>query len=183
VSAQDGWTLNYYDRPLTEEAPALECAGLWIRLGARLVDNIAAGLLALIPAALLAAGFRLTVRATQDTALTSAARDAQNHDAYVATVAGFLLGLYVVGILYEWLTTAVGGGAGKRIGRIRIVSARDYARPGLRRAGVRAGILLGLGSVPVVGAVLVLLDVARALWDDDHRTWHDRLAGTIVVYA
>ncbi|MFB4269269.1 RDD family protein [Nonomuraea sp. GTA35] len=70
---------------------------------------------------------------------------------------------------------------GKRLMRIRVVSADTGHWPGWRRAAVRALVFPVLICVPQCGLVVLLVDVLWSVADPAARTLHDRLAGTRVV--
>ncbi|MET8984682.1 RDD family protein [Nonomuraea wenchangensis] len=70
---------------------------------------------------------------------------------------------------------------GKRLMRIRVVSADTGHWPGWRRAAIRALGFPVLVCVPQYGLVLLLVDVLWSVADPAVRTLHDRLAGTRVV--
>jgi uncharacterized RDD family membrane protein YckC len=87
--------------------------------------------------------------------------------------------LYVLeGILqfcYNLIWNSIGWSPGKRLLGMRTVDA-EGAAPGFRRGfrrtigAVLSGSLFGLGY-------------AWAVWDREHRTWHDKMAKTYVVHA
>ena len=101
----------------------------------------------------------------------------------LATLIVAIIIAIVGAFLYETLTGASGGGVGKRIAHIRVQSASTQTRPGLRRGFIRALVPAPFAGTPVVGTILVLFDNVPAIWDEEHRAWHDRFAGTIVVAA
>jgi uncharacterized RDD family membrane protein YckC len=163
VSLPDEWRVAYYDRDI-ERPPAPDIAPLWLRFGARLIDNIVAGLCGgAVGAAVAIVLFASTGSFTLATLIVAI---------IIAIIGAFL---------YEMLTGASGGGVGKRIAHIRVQSVSIQARPGLRRGFIRALVPALFAGMPVVGTILVLFDNVPAIWDDEHRTWHDRFAGTIVV--
>ncbi|MGW6502769.1 RDD family protein [Nonomuraea angiospora] len=71
--------------------------------------------------------------------------------------------------------------AGKRLMRLRVVSAETGHRPGRSRAAIRALVFPALVCVPQFGLVVLLVDGVWATADPAARTLHDRLAGTRVV--
>lgn len=85
--------------------------------------------------------------------------------------------LYVVeGIVqfcYNLVWNTLGWSPGKRMLRLRTVDAAGNA-PGLRRGAVRT-----LGSM--LSSSFFGLGYVWAVWDREHRTWHDRIAKTYVV--
>lgn len=85
--------------------------------------------------------------------------------------------LYVLeGILqffYNLLWNSIGWSPGKRMLGMRTVDA-EGAPPGFRRGLVRT-----LGSI--LSGSFFGLGYVWAVWDREHRTWHDRIAKTYVV--
>ena len=87
-------------------------------------------------------------------------------------MAALWLALYV---LYHALGNRAGATLGKALMGLRVVSVKDGAAPGAARSAVRAlGLIL---STPFN------LGFLWALFDGESRTWHDKLAGTMVVEA
>jgi len=81
----------------------------------------------------------------------------------------------VVGALqfvYNFVSNAIGWSPGKRMVRLRIVR-EDGQAPGLR-----LGLLRTLGAM--ISNLPLGLGYAWAIWDREHRTWHDRIARTWV---
>ncbi|MEV4159244.1 RDD family protein [Nonomuraea dietziae] len=70
---------------------------------------------------------------------------------------------------------------GKRLMRIRVVSADTGHLPGWQRAAVRALVFPALVCVPQCGLVVLLVDGLWSVADPAARSLHDRLAGTRVV--
>jgi uncharacterized RDD family membrane protein YckC len=68
---------------------------------------------------------------------------------------------------------------GKRLLRIKVVDASAAAPIGAGRAALRELIRLAL-TVFTLGIGL-LLDSLRPLWNENHQSWHDAAAGSIVV--
>lgn len=70
-----------------------------------------------------------------------------------------------------------GQSLGKRILNLRIVDANDDSNPGFARVILlRYGLMQVLSLIPFVSLVDALM-----VFTEEHRTLHDRLAGTIVV--
>ena len=78
-----------------------------------------------------------------------------------------------VGLIYAIVTYSLGTSLGMRATHLSMVNAKGDA-PGWGRgtgrafASILSGLALGLGFF-------------WAIWDREHRTWHDHLAGTWVV--
>jgi len=73
---------------------------------------------------------------------------------------------------YSWLMIALAGGqtVGKMVFKIRIVAVGGE-RVGLGRSALRSGVSL-------VSALVAGLGYFWAIWDPEHRTWHDMVAET-----
>ncbi len=80
-----------------------------------------------------------------------------------------------------FLYVLTGRTLGKRLMRIRVVSARTGHWPGWRRAAIRALVFPVLVCVPEYGLVVLLVDGLWSVADPAARTLHDRLAGTRVL--
>jgi uncharacterized RDD family membrane protein YckC len=158
-------------------------AGFWIRFGAYLLDTIFAVLIALIPAIVGAVGLVAIVESGQDTPRTAFESNQQDDDTAAAAVVGFVIGgaPFVVG--YWYVATSLGGGWGKRICGLRIVKMDTGERPGWGTGGIRYAVTFGMNLVPVVGGFASLIDHLSMLWDKDKQTFHDKAAGTVVIYA
>lgn len=95
-------------------------------------------------------------------------RDYDLHGPFLLVVP-FVVALYYVGL---W---ALGGATiGKWMLGLRVVRADGYP-PTIGRSLIR---FVGYG----LSAIVFFLGFIWALFDDEHRAWHDDLAGTWVVY-
>ncbi len=74
--------------------------------------------------------------------------------------------------VYNLVSNTIGWSPGKRMVRLRIV------REDGRAPGLRLGLLRTLGAM--VSNLPLGLGYAWAIWDRDHRTWHDRMGRTWV---
>ena len=81
----------------------------------------------------------------------------------------------VLTVLYRWVWNSRGWSPGKRLFGLRIVDASGEP-PGLQRGLARA-MWAVISETPFYAGYL------WAGWDQERRTWHDRLAGTWVVRA
>jgi len=79
----------------------------------------------------------------------------------------------IVQFIYNLVWNTLGWSPGKRMLRMRTVDAAGNA-PGPRRGLVRT-----LGSI--LSSSFFGLGYVWAVWDREHRTWHDRIAKTYVV--
>lgn len=84
---------------------------------------------------------------------------------------------FVIGVLYNWYfwTRQNGQTPGKRIMRLRVVKA-DGSQLTDTDALIRA-----IGYY--ISGVVFALGYFWALFDEEKRTWHDLMAGTVVVTA
>ena len=93
---------------------------------------------------------------------------------------GVLLTMGLMGALVVYQTILLsrdGQSLGKRILSLRIVDANDDSNPGFARVILLRYVLMQILSViPFLGFVDALM-----VFTEEHRTIHDRLAGTIVV--
>jgi uncharacterized RDD family membrane protein YckC len=106
------------------------------------------------------------------------------------TLVYWILGMFGIALVYYWVQHAAWGATlGKRALGMRVVTAADRSRIGVRAAGLRAStFLLGpavclLLAYPfsLLGGLLWLADTAMPLFDSRARCLHDKLAGTIVI--
>ncbi|SNS35001.1 RDD family protein [Streptosporangium subroseum] len=92
------------------------------------------------------------------------------------------LAILPVLFLYFWVQHALWGRTlGKRLLRIRVVSAQPEGPPRARRTALRALIFPLLVLVPGFGPFCLIVDGLWALLDPDGRVLHDRWAGTAVA--
>jgi uncharacterized RDD family membrane protein YckC len=158
-------------KPLVEGAHAeregyhagKELATFWPRLGALLIDGLVVAL---------AAGVFGAVTIGPAIAMTPA--DEESSGVAVALMIVGLVGVLALVVGLTWRFHARGTSPGARAAHIRVVDEHGSA-PGAGRGLARmlvasflSGNLLNLGYL-------------WAIWDREHRTWHDHLAGTWVV--
>ncbi|MEW2398678.1 RDD family protein [Streptomyces sp. NPDC046862] len=156
-------------------------ASMGRRLGARLIDGVAFGIIYFILAAIGVAG---SVGAAQDCDPSAADYNSCINDASSSIVASFgaVIGvLAIVGLLYEWLMTGlVGATLGKMALGMRVVKVDTGQKPGLGSAFIR-WIIPMVGSFACgIGQLLVYLS---PFWDKSGRQqgWHDKAASTMVI--
>jgi uncharacterized RDD family membrane protein YckC len=159
--------------PSAAAAP-LEIAGLWPRCWAFVADNFLSAIPAVIVGALVALWLGAVVASGQPEPLTRFQEQQQAQDVETATMLGFYLGALPVWFLYHWISTAVGGGLGKRMYGLRVVDAATGAAPGYGKA-------LGRVFVSVVSKLAFFVGYLWSLGDPKRRTWHDMACGTVVV--
>ncbi|CAM5263010.1 hypothetical protein SALBM135S_04131 [Streptomyces alboniger] len=156
-------------------------ASMGRRFGARVIDGVAFGI---IYGILLAVGIAGAVGAASDCDPGSVAYESCVNDAGsdIASSMGAAIGVFaVIGLLYEWLMTAlVGGTLGKLAVGIRVINAETGQKPGVGAAFIRY-IIPMIGSLACgIGSLLVYLS---PFWDKSGRQqgWHDKAAKTMVV--
>ena len=81
----------------------------------------------------------------------------------------------LLGVAYKWLWNSIGWSPGKRVLGLRIVDGEGNA-PGVQRGFQRA-------VISVVSELAFLIGYAWASWDRQTQTWHDKAAGTYVVFV
>lgn len=167
---ETGWALSYIDNPIDLDEIPIVYGGIWARFGALILDRIIAAILS-IP---LAAALGYVLYRLEPGYSTGEER------AYAA-LSGVLLGYGLVSFAYEWIGTAVGGPFGKRLLNLKVVRSRDLEVPERGTALKRVGVIWVLGSIPFIGTVLSLGDCAWAIPNEERQTWHDRIAGTLVI--
>lgn len=156
-------------------------ASMGRRFGARVIDGVAFTVIYII---LGVVGVASAFESAQDCDPGSVTYDSCMNDAgsdIMASVGAVVGALAVIGLLYEWLMTAlVGGTLGKLAVGIRVVDAETGQKPGMGGAFVRYIIPL-VGSLACgIGSLLVYLS---PFWDKSGRQqgWHDKAAKTMVV--
>ncbi|MEU3493898.1 RDD family protein [Kitasatospora cineracea] len=162
-------------------APAAVPAGVGARAFGWLVDGVVTAVVGAAVAVPMVGTVRAHVQEKIDQAALAASMTGRQHqvwllDGTVLGRVGVLLGvLLVFGLLYQVLPIArTGQTFGKRLARVRVVTAGGTGTPGFGRSLVR-WLLRGLGTAVLLGPAVALLDrTAR-------RGWHDRAARTRVV--
>ncbi|MEV0255931.1 RDD family protein [Streptomyces sp. NPDC050732] len=156
-------------------------ASMGRRFGARAIDGVAFTLIYIV---LLVVGAADAIGEAADCDPGSAAYDSCMNDAstdIMGSLGAVIGALAVVGLLYEWLMTAmVGGTLGKLAVGIRVIDAESGQKPGIGAAFVRYIIPL-VGSLACgIGSLLVYLS---PFWDKSGRQqgWHDKAAKTMVI--
>jgi uncharacterized RDD family membrane protein YckC len=171
------WQTPNYERTVVQ-GPVYTYAAFWPRFGAWLLDALFSTLLAAIPAVVLAIVFAVLVASNQEEAFTRAEEDRRNEEIGLAALGGFVLGYVPVYLAYHTIANAKGGGWGKRIAGLRVLRERDGALPGYGTGFLRAFVPVTLW---LLISILWLLDHLWCIWDRQKQTWHDKIAGTVVV--
>ena len=145
--------------------------------GARFLAYFIDGLVVSIPIIVLVALFGAGIAGAVST-LESA--DAEMSDAMLASITGavtLLSGLSMVicygYFLYTW---SIGTSVGMKLLGLRMVRADNGEAPGLGRAIIRL-------IITMVSAMFFYLGYLWMLWDGQKQTWHDKVAGTVVIVA
>jgi uncharacterized RDD family membrane protein YckC len=177
------WATPYYDREVGPVPPAYVFAGFWTRALAYLLDTVFSFLLAVVAGVIVAVTALTLVDSSQSPPRTRIQEQQQDDDDLAALVFGFLAGAVPVYLGYQLVAAAEGGGPGKRIVGLRIVRDRDGRKPGYGTGAVRVLSTIAFGLIPFVGNFAQLFDHISAAWDRRKQTWHDKVAGTIVIEA
>jgi uncharacterized RDD family membrane protein YckC len=102
----------------------------------------------------------------------------------------WFLAMFGIALVYYWLQHAAWGATlGKRAMGLRVVTAADSSRIGIRAAGIRSvTFLVGPATcmllptpLNIPGGILWLADTGLSLLDSRAQCLHDKLAGTIVI--
>lgn len=173
----EAWQTPYYDRAPVPPL-AYTYAAFWPRFGAWLLDSLFSTFLAAIPAVTLAIVLGFAVAASQDDATTRFEREEDN--VVWAVIGGFYLGYAPAYLAYHTIANAKGGGWGKRIVGLRVVKEATGQNPGFGTGFLRIFVTVLIGVIPFV-SILSLLDYLWCIWDRQKQTWHDKIAGTVVV--
>jgi uncharacterized RDD family membrane protein YckC len=144
-------------------------ASLGQRFMGRLVDNLGSAAVSLVALFTIGDGVRLFQM--KDTA-----------DQLTATLVFFAYAL-PFNALQWWLVVTSGQSIGKKLANTRIV--RDDNSPVGFASGVvlREWVMVALGSIPVVGTLVALVDGILIFVGHEKKTLHDRIAGTKVIDA
>lgn len=172
---------GYIDRPLHAEA-AYRYAGFWRRFFAQWLDFLIVGAISVIPSLIFAAIFYAIADGLQDPAFTAAQQQERDDNTGLAAVMGVVLPWFIIFLTYEVVSTALGGGWGKRWLGIRIYREGTRDKPGYGKAFLRVFFPFFLGVVPVFGSILQLVDNIWMIFDAEKQTWHDKVAGTVVAH-
>lgn len=155
------------DRPL---------AGFWIRFGGYVLDQILYGLL-VVPFAIV--GVILIVQAFDDCVTLdgeiTCPEGAPDAGPIALGVVAIVAGVVVVAFVYLRALARTGRTWGRSIVGVTVIRQDDGAPPGWGKAIGRT-LFEGL-----ISPILFNLGFLWMLWDDRNQTWHDKVAGTLVV--
>ncbi|MEU3652075.1 RDD family protein [Streptomyces sp. NPDC032161] len=155
-----------------------------LRLGARLIDGLAIGVLYGIISAIGVAGALGLAKSAEDCTYGTSGYDSCMNDAsagFIATMFSMLAILALVTLLYEWLMISlVGATLGKMALGLKVVKENTGQKPGLGAGFIRYIIPIVGAFLCYIGAILVYLS---PFFDNSGKLqgWHDRAAGTLVV--
>ncbi|MFK4084294.1 RDD family protein [Kribbella sp. NPDC020789] len=189
---QAGYGYPGQDKFVTPDGQML--SGWWRRVGARILDNIIAGIISLPFTGYFIWQYMQWLfdyfEETMDAARSGGAPPSTTTlppEAYKWIIPTAIIGALVAFAYEYFFLTKKGATPGKMVLGIAV---RMRERPGLpanvaiaKRAGFVAALSL-LGIVPVLGTLLglvALLDDLWPLWDDKKQALHDKVAGTNVV--
>jgi len=154
-------------------------AGFWKRFGGYLLDGLLYGLL-LMPFVI---AFVILLAVGLDECTTNTRTDELvcngNEDVAPILIGVLVLvvGLVVVAVVYLRALATTGQTWGRRIVGIRVVDATTGAPPGWGKAIGRQLFAI------FISANVFYLGYLWMLWDKQNQTWHDKVAGTLVVDA
>lgn len=166
-SGQESWSVDVSGR-----------AGFGARLGAYLLDFLLYGLLLAVP---VVPGVVVIVRQFANCVVVSGSDELicppgePSGSSILAGVALIVLGILGVIIIYVRAEGKTGQTWGRKIVGIKVVRVSDGQPPGVWRAFGRE--LFG----NVISGQIFYLGYLWMIWDKDRQTWHDKVAGTIVV--
>lgn len=94
----------------------------------------------------------------------------------IASLSVFGFGLYNK----VFLVSKRGASIGQNFQKLKVVDAAGNI-PSIGTLILRLIVQAGLGVVPMVGAILVIVDLLFPLWDEKKQTIHDKAASTFVI--
>lgn len=94
-----------------------------------------------------------------------------------------MLSVFIFGLFNKvYLVSKRGFSIGQGIIHLKVVDALGNI-PQLGTLILRLLVQVGLGFIPFVGWILILLDILWPLWDEKKQTLHDKAASTFVIKA
>lgn len=153
-------------RTLATPAGTYKLAGFAARVGGFLIDSLIFAAAGLLLFAVLASAAGADFSSEQ---ALNASLDNRFYLAFYATAYAIVVGA-------RWAFNASGGSPGQRALGLRIVRESDGRAP-----GVRLGLGRALGSL--VSGLPLSFGYLWAAWDANRQTWHDKMAGTYVVWV
>lgn len=164
--AVENITVSPTPTPQTTESFALtsvQYAGFGSRFLAGLIDVVILSVVGFVVGFVI--GFILGLAGmSSNTSLMSTVRSIMNMFSYAISF-----------FYYIYFISAKGQTPGKMIMKIKVVKASDSSVPGFLSAFLREIVGKFLSSI------VILLGYFWMLWDPKKQTWHDKIAGTIVV--
>ncbi len=157
----------------------VELATMGRRLGARLLDAVAIGILYGILAAVGLAGAISGSESAKNCTTQQCVDDASASFIAVMFAAIALIG--IITLLYEWLMISIWGATlGKMVLGVKVVKESTGQAPGLGAGFIRWIIPMVGAFLCYIGALLVYLS---PFFDNSGKLqgWHDRAGGTIVI--
>lgn len=167
-SGTTGWAI-------TGTGQQLQLASAGARLGARIIDFVIMGVVAVV---LIIIGLLALFGVSSEDTLT----DDEESTIGFAFLFGTWAVIALIGLLYEVVMIATRGQTlGKMMTSVKVVRADNGLAPGWGKSIGRWIIPLVLGFIPAVGPFLSLLVYLSLLWDSARQGWHDKAAGTFVI--
>ena len=167
-SGQESWSSDVTGR-----------AGFGSRLGAYLLDVVLYGLVMLIP---IVAGILVIVMPIINNCVSVVGSPdlicppgVPSGSSVAGGVALIVLGVLAVMFIYVRAEGKTGQTWGRKIVGIKVVRVADGLPPGFWRALGRE--LFG----NIISGQILYLGYLWMIWDKDRQTWHDKVAGTIVI--
>jgi uncharacterized RDD family membrane protein YckC len=167
-------TFHVDNHGMTTDEIGRAYAGFWRRATAFTIDGAIVGALGLaLGIAMLAAAVAVFDIESNEPEPERPRQEASNDQIHPIVGIPFLIAAFI----YEFGATAIGGGAGKRLLRLRVVKQDQASRPDWDEAVVRALLKTFFSFFWFIG-VFSHLAMIR---DPRKQTWHDRAAHTVVI--
>ncbi|MEM8668569.1 MAG: RDD family protein [Planctomycetota bacterium] len=162
-------------------------ASPWNRLAAAIIDGFVIGFIAgpILVVMMIVLGFSLADLSEIENATSEAAKQAAAEALFAKLFGTYLVSVAVAYtvpiILYAWMITASGQTPGKKLCKIRIVTADTKQLPGFAKGvALRSWLKNVLYSIPLLGFLIALADILM-IFGEKRQCLHDMIAGTIVV--
>jgi uncharacterized RDD family membrane protein YckC len=155
----------------------IDYAGFWTRVGGIIIDSIAYGLLALIPI-----GVGIIILGNGPSRIGTCTIDGQqelcnipNGSTIALAVPFFVIGVFLAYYLQARAMGKTGQTIGAKAVGIKVVH---------ERTGQPIGFWPAVGRIvfrSFISGFIFALGYLWMLWDDKNQTWHDKVAGSIVI--
>jgi uncharacterized RDD family membrane protein YckC len=160
------------DPPAGYGMPAIgqRYAGFWVRFVAHVIDSIIVGGLLLALAAAIKPLYVVTWPDILDQSLSCPGGVVTFQPAFF-----FFLAVAILAILYNPVLWGSGGTLGQRLLGLRVVGTMTGTPIGVGRGFLR---LVGY----IVASIPIYLGLLWVAWDPRKQGWHDKIAGSVVIY-